>query len=112
MSCGVGRRHGWDPVLQWLWYRPEAETLDLTPSLGTSICLKCGPEKERKKKNMSVKKTPLQGYGLVNLFCSVEERMLNLIILKHVSLRLNMIYKCYFHLYVAFVMAKYSTCFS
>ena len=23
MSCGVGRRHGSDPVLLWLWRRPE-----------------------------------------------------------------------------------------
>ena len=25
MSCGVGRRHGWDSVLLWLWCRPAAE---------------------------------------------------------------------------------------
>ena len=24
MSCGVGHRHGSDPVLLWLWYRPAA----------------------------------------------------------------------------------------
>ena len=24
MSCGVGRRHGWDPALLWLWWRPVA----------------------------------------------------------------------------------------
>ena len=24
MSCGVGRRHGWDPMLLWLWCRPAA----------------------------------------------------------------------------------------
>ena len=24
MSCGVGRRHGLDPALLWLWCRPEA----------------------------------------------------------------------------------------
>ena len=27
MSCGVGRRHGSDPALLWLWYRPEATAL-------------------------------------------------------------------------------------
>ena len=26
MSCGVGRRHGSDPVLLWLWCRPAATT--------------------------------------------------------------------------------------
>ena len=24
MSCGVGRRCGWDPALLWLWRRPAA----------------------------------------------------------------------------------------
>ena len=24
MSCGVDRRHGWDPKLLWLWFRPAA----------------------------------------------------------------------------------------
>ena len=24
MSCGVGHRHGSDPALLWLWYRPAA----------------------------------------------------------------------------------------
>ena len=24
MSCGVDHRHGLDPVLLWLWRRPEA----------------------------------------------------------------------------------------
>ena len=24
MSCGIGCRHGSDPVLQWLWHRPMA----------------------------------------------------------------------------------------
>ena len=27
MSCGVGRRHGSDPMLLWLWCRPEAAAL-------------------------------------------------------------------------------------
>ena len=28
MSCGVGVRHGSDPVLLWLWCRMEAATLN------------------------------------------------------------------------------------
>ena len=24
MSCGVGLRYSWDPVLLWLWQRPAA----------------------------------------------------------------------------------------
>ena len=27
MSCGVGCRHGSDPVLLWLWHRPAAIAL-------------------------------------------------------------------------------------
>ena len=27
MSCGVSRRHGFDPVLLWLWCRPAATAL-------------------------------------------------------------------------------------
>ena len=27
MSCGVGRRHGSDPALLWLWRRPVATAL-------------------------------------------------------------------------------------
>ena len=27
MSCGVGRRHGSDPTLLWLWHRPVATAL-------------------------------------------------------------------------------------
>ena len=27
VSCGVGRRHGLDPVLLWLWRRPATTAL-------------------------------------------------------------------------------------
>ena len=27
MSCGVGRRHGSDPTLLWLWRKPVAAAL-------------------------------------------------------------------------------------
>ena len=48
MSCGVGLRHGLDLALLRLWLRPAA--LALIPSLGTSTCCECGPEKEQEKK--------------------------------------------------------------
>ena len=35
VSCGVDHRHRWDSAL---------------PSLGTSICHKCSPKKDQKKK--------------------------------------------------------------
>ena len=44
MNCGVGHRHGSEPILLWPWYKPAAEAL-IDPSLGASICHGCGPEK-------------------------------------------------------------------
>ena len=43
VSYGVGRRHGSDPVLLWLWRRPGGYSSDLTPSLGTAICCRKWP---------------------------------------------------------------------
>ena len=37
-----------DPSLLWLWHRPAGAI----PSLGTSICCRCGPKKKKKKKDM------------------------------------------------------------
>ena len=28
VSCGVGRRRGSDPALQWLWFRPATAAVD------------------------------------------------------------------------------------
>ena len=44
MSCGVGRRHGSDPTLLWLWCRLLAtaliQTLDWEPPYAASVALK------------------------------------------------------------------------
>ena len=53
MSCGVGCRPGWDLVWLWLW-QASSYSSDLTPSLGTSICCKCGPQKPKKKKELFI----------------------------------------------------------
>ena len=51
MSCGVGRRSGWDPALLWLWCRPVAiapiRPLAWEPpyAMGTAL------EKAKKQKN-------------------------------------------------------------
>ena len=56
MSCGVGHRHGLDPVLLCLWGRPAAVALIcLTPSLGTSMCCGCGPKNEQTKSKKKMK---------------------------------------------------------
>ena len=49
VSCGVGRRPGSDPALLWLWRRLAATAPIQSPSLGTSVCCRCGP---KKKKNL------------------------------------------------------------
>ena len=55
MSCGVGRRHGSDPSLLWLWYRPGATApirpLASEPPYATGAALK--RQKRKKKKRMS-----------------------------------------------------------
>ena len=47
MSCGVGHRHSSDLALLWLW---PAAVAPIRPSLGTSICCRCGSKKKNKKK--------------------------------------------------------------
>ena len=49
MSCLVGPKCSSDPVLLWLWHTPEAAALIL---LGTSICYRCGPKKQKEKETM------------------------------------------------------------
>ena len=56
MSCSVGHRHGSDLSLLWLQHRPAAAGLSRPPSLGTSICHRCGPKKIKKKKSKTKKK--------------------------------------------------------
>ena len=50
MSCGVGRRRGWDPPLLWLWCRPAATApirpLAWEPPYAVDLAL----EKEKKIK--------------------------------------------------------------
>ena len=47
--CIVGHRSGLDPSLLWLWQRLAAiYGSDSTLSLGTSICLRCSPKKQKK----------------------------------------------------------------
>ena len=54
MSCGVGRRHGWDPLLLWLWRGPAAVALigplAWEPSCAMGEALKGQTDKKKKKK--------------------------------------------------------------
>ena len=49
VSCGVGRRCGSDLVFLRLWCSSNS-----TPSLGTSICLRCGPRKQKKRTPLGI----------------------------------------------------------
>ena len=53
MGFCVGHRHCLDLVWPWLWCRPAAAA-DPTPSLGTSMCLTCGPKRTQKKKKLCI----------------------------------------------------------
>ena len=54
MICGVGHRSGWDLVLLWLWYRPEAvasiQPLSWELPYVTGAALKSEKEKKNKRK--------------------------------------------------------------
>ena len=54
VSCGIGRRHGSDPVLLWLWYRP-AVTAPIEPLAWESPCA-TGAALERQKDKKKKKK--------------------------------------------------------
>ena len=59
MSCGVGRRHGLDSVLLWLWRRPVAMTpiqplaWELQYTVGVALKRQKTKEKKRVKEEMS-----------------------------------------------------------
>ena len=54
MSCGVGRKHGWDLVLLWLWHRPAATALigplAWEPSYATEAAQETAKRQKKKKK--------------------------------------------------------------
>ena len=56
MSCGVGRRHGWDPVWLWLWHRPAA--VALIPPLAWELpcAVGCSPKKDKKRERKEGRK--------------------------------------------------------
>jgi len=68
MSCGVGRRHGLDPVCLclWLWRRPLATVpirpLAWEPPYAMGAALKKKKKKERKK-TLKEKQLHLQVWG-------------------------------------------------
>ena len=53
MSCGVGHRHGWDPGLLWLWWRPAATApirpLAWEPPYATGAALEKAKRQQQQK---------------------------------------------------------------
>ena len=68
LSCSVG--HRWRSDLVWLW-QPDSN-----PSLGTSICRRCGPRNKNKKKIfLSFKKVTNAERGrLCKDYCQTSDR--------------------------------------
>ena len=58
MSCCVGRRHGLDPALLWLWCRPAAVALIGPQPYATGAALK---KKEEEEEARQVEGTDTQG---------------------------------------------------
>ena len=51
MSCGIGRRHGSDLALLWLWHRPAATALIGPLAWEPPYAKGAALEKDKKKKN-------------------------------------------------------------
>ena len=60
MSCGVGRRHGSDPALLWLWRRPVAtapiQPLAWEPPYAAGAAQEIATTTKRQKKKKKKKK--------------------------------------------------------
>ena len=61
MSCGVGRRHGWDPALLWFWRRPVA-TASIRPlawevPYAPRAALEKAKRQKKKKKKIAEKES-------------------------------------------------------
>ena len=50
MSCGVGRRHGLEPALLWLWYRLAAVALIHPLAWGLPYVTGAALKSKKKKK--------------------------------------------------------------
>ena len=55
MRCGEGQRHGLDPMLLWLWYRPAATALTgplaCEPPYAVCAALKKQKDQNKTKQN-------------------------------------------------------------
>ena len=74
MGCGVGRRHGSDPELLWLWRRPAATDPIRPLAWEPPYAVGAGPEKAKRQKKKLKTKVVFQGNPMINgLFSLVME---------------------------------------
>ena len=66
MSCGVGRKHGLDPMLLWFWHRPVASTLIRTLVWEPPYAM--GVAQEKAKRQNKTKQTNKQKPHQKNLY--------------------------------------------
>ena len=71
MNCGVGRRHGWDPVLLWLWCRLAAiapiEPLAWEPPCAVGVDLQNNQVQRKKEKKNGGNRVLGSESDLINL---------------------------------------------
>ena len=70
MSCGVGRRHGSDPALLWLWCRPVA----VAPIrlLAWEHPYAVGAVLKKTKSKTTCASVPLKNKGFVLFICKMD----------------------------------------
>ena len=62
MSCGVGRRHGSDPALLWLWHRQDATALTIPLAWKPPNAVGAALEKAKRQKKKERKKQLFLSY--------------------------------------------------
>ena len=75
MSCGVGHRHGSDPVFLWLWHRPVATT-PIRPLAWEPPCAMGAALEKTKKKKKRKKEKPMQGGCEKTIICKPRNEAL------------------------------------
>ena len=68
MSCGVGRRHGLDLALLWLWRRPVATALIRPLAWESPYAAGVAPEKAKRQKKEKIQVINILALEPIELF--------------------------------------------
>ena len=71
MSCGVGHRCSWDPVLLWLWYRPAVVAL-IQPLAWESPYVVGAALKSKKKKGIDLDKVYIYEHKIDSAYSKIS----------------------------------------